>query len=201
MISGNSSERFLFRPLRADEVEVRTGGPLIPRSGTPGGPADHYICPLLVYKDARVDQTLLDEVMGPLGWKREHRIEAGRCFCTVSIWDEAKGQWISRTDVGSPTAVEEHKGECSDAFKRACTNLGIGRELYSLRGVCAYVLPSEIDSSGRVTTRFRVTVMETDPDSRRIKRLVIEDSSGRRRFEYGTPSSEKSTESSTSNNR
>ena len=171
---------FLFRPLRADEVEVRVGGSPIPHRETPGGQVTYWLCPLLLYKDARADMTVLDETVGPLGWKREHRMEGGRCFCTVSVWDEAKGQWISRTDVGSPTAVEEVKGECSDAFKRACTCLGIGRELYSAGQVYACLLPEEM-SGDRVLVRFRVAALETDPQTRRITRLAITDSSGQLR--------------------
>ena len=33
-------------------------------------------------------------------------------------------------DVGTPSNFESEKGAASDAFKRACFNLGIGRELY-----------------------------------------------------------------------
>lgn len=168
-----------FRALRADEIEIRQGGPIGRRHGVDG-----LVCPLLLYKDARVDQNILDETLGVLGWKREHSIEEGRCFCTVSVWDERKTQWISKKDVGCPPSIEEVKGECSDAFKRACTNLGIGRELYSLKGICVIVSPSEIDGD-HLAARFRVSSIEVDTESRRITSLEIRDREGNVRYEYG----------------
>jgi hypothetical protein len=49
----------------------------------------------------------------------------------VSIWDDAKKQWISKEDTGTESNTEKEKGLASDSFKRACFNWGIGRELYS----------------------------------------------------------------------
>jgi hypothetical protein len=55
----------------------------------------------------------------------------GNLYCTVSIWDDKKGQWIAKSDCGVESNTEKEKGEASDAFKRACVNWGIGRELYT----------------------------------------------------------------------
>lgn len=106
-----------FRPLRADEIEVRVGN--VGKSGVT----------LLLYKDARVDMRLLDEVVGPFNWKREHSRENANC--TVSIYDSEKGEWVSKEDTGTESNTEKEKGLASDSFKRACFNWGIGRELYS----------------------------------------------------------------------
>lgn len=86
---------------------------------------------LLLYKDARVDMRMLDEAVGPLNWQRRHELIGDRLYCTVSVWDVEKGQWISKQDVGTESYTEKEKGQASDAFKRACFNLGIGRELYT----------------------------------------------------------------------
>lgn len=106
-----------FRPLRADEIEVRVGS-IGPKGVT-----------LLLYKDARVDMKLLDEVVGPFNWKREHSRENANC--TVSIYDDEKKEWVSKEDTGTQSFTEAEKGLASDSFKRACFNWGIGRELYS----------------------------------------------------------------------
>ena len=45
---------------------------------------------LLLYKDARVDQNILDETVGPENWQRSHEIIGDNLYGTVSIWDEAK---------------------------------------------------------------------------------------------------------------
>lgn len=83
---------------------------------------------ILAYKDARVDMQRLDKAVGSLNWKREHI--NNNANCVVSIWDESKKQWVSKEDTGTESNTEKQKGLASDAFKRACFNWGIGRELY-----------------------------------------------------------------------
>ncbi len=84
---------------------------------------------MLLYKDARCDQNVLDEAVGPYNWQRSHNRDNANCI--VSIWDEKKGQWISKEDTGTESRTEAEKGLASDSFKRACFNWGIGRELYT----------------------------------------------------------------------
>ncbi len=86
---------------------------------------------LLLFKDARVDQKILDEAFTPFGWKRSHQSIDGNLYCTVEIWDEYKSQWIAKQDVGTVSYSEKEKGQASDSFKRACFNWGLGRELYT----------------------------------------------------------------------
>ncbi len=112
-------EQKMIRLLRADEIECRIG--TISEKGVS----------LLLYKDARVDMKILDEVYGPLNWQRRHEMIGGFMFCILSIWDASKGQWISKMDVGTESYTEKEKGQASDSFKRACVSLGIGRELYT----------------------------------------------------------------------
>ena len=108
------------RLLKPDEISCRvqqvtdTGGAII-----------------LLYKDARVDMNVLDETYGPMNWKREHQTIDGNLYCTISVWDDTKAQWVSKQDVGTESFTEATKGEASDAFKRAGFNWGIGRELYT----------------------------------------------------------------------
>ena len=108
-----------IRLLRADEIECRVS--TINEKGLS----------LLLYKDARVDQRILDETFTPLGWQRTHQSIDGNLYCTVEIWDDAKKQWIAKQDVGTMSYTEKEKGQASDSFKRACFNIGIGRELYT----------------------------------------------------------------------
>ena len=84
---------------------------------------------LLLYKDARCDQAILDECVGTLNWQRHHTRDNANCI--VSIWDEKKQQWIDKEDTGTESNTEKEKGLASDSFKRACFNWGIGRELYT----------------------------------------------------------------------
>ena len=107
------------RLLRADEIECRIA--MINEKGLS----------LLLYKDARTDQNILDEVFTPFGWKRSHQCIDGHLYCNVEIWDDEKQQWIGKQDVGTISYAEKEKGQASDSFKRACFNWGIGRELYT----------------------------------------------------------------------
>lgn len=107
----------LSEPLPIDQIDFRV------QSINRGGYAT-----ILAYKDARADMQRLDDVCGPLGWKREHL--NGNHNCIVSVFDPDRNHWVSKEDTGTESNAEAAKGLASDSFKRACTNWGIGRELY-----------------------------------------------------------------------
>lgn len=107
----------MFRDLRKDEIDVRVA--MCKQNGVS----------LLLYKDARVDQDILDETVGAMNWQRKHTRDNANCI--VEIWDSGKQQWISKEDTGTESNTEKEKGLASDSFKRACFNWGIGRELYT----------------------------------------------------------------------
>ena len=111
----------VFRTLRANEIELRIGQKA----------RDGKTKSILLYKDARVDMRLLDEVIKPMNWQREHLEISGVLYCKVSIWDDERKSWVSRMDAGEKSNIAADKGQASDAFKRACASWGIGRELYS----------------------------------------------------------------------
>ena len=96
-----------FRPLRADEIECRVS--TVSEKGAS----------VLLYKTARTDMDLLDETVGPMNWQRTHQIIDGNLYCTISIWDDEKKQWVAKQDVGTESNTEKEKGQASDSFKRA----------------------------------------------------------------------------------
>lgn len=108
-----------FRALKAKEIEVRIG--TIGEKGVT----------LLLYKDARCDQNILDETVGEMNWQRDHKEVKGNLYAGVGIYDNEKKQWVWKWDCGTESYTEKEKGEASDSFKRACFNWGIGRELYT----------------------------------------------------------------------
>ena len=144
---------------------------------------------LLLYKDARVDMKILDSVYGAMNWQRKHTVINGQLFCSVLIWDESKKQWIEKQDVGTESATEAEKGRASDSFKRACFNVGIGRELYNAPFVYIKLDSSEVtkNSKGKPTTytRFEVTAMEYDKQAEKFVKLEICDNKGRKRYQLG----------------
>ena len=154
-----------FRTLRADEIDVRVA------SGKSTGVS------LLLYKDARCDMNILDEAVGPFGWKREHARDNANCI--VSIWDSEKEQWISKEDTGTESRADadgnEKKGLASDSFKRACFNWGIGRELYT--GPFIWINAKDVNltqqKNGKYTTFDRFSVAEIGYTDNKITSLKI----------------------------
>lgn len=166
-----------IRPLLASEIECRVG--TMKKDGTG--------CSLLLYKDARVDMRLLDEVFGPMNWKRTHDVVNGNLFCTLSIWDDEKKEWISKQDVGVESKTEAEKGQASDAFKRAGFNWGLGRELYTGPFIWVSLDKSEVHQRGDsygLYTKFNVKQIEYN-DQKEIILLVIVDNKGRVRYTFG----------------
>lgn len=106
-------------PLEIKEIDFRV------QSINKGGYAT-----ILAYKDARVDMNRLDLVYGSEYWQKKYQSLNGNLFCSVGIYNKELKEWVWKEDVGTESNTEKEKGQASDAFKRACFNLGIGRELY-----------------------------------------------------------------------
>ena len=164
-----------IRLLKANEIDVRVQ--MVNQN---------YIS-VLLYKDARVDMKILDETFGPMNWQRHHDVINNNLFCTVSIYDDDKKQWISKQDVGIPSYTQAEKGEASDSFKRACINIGIGRELYSAPGIFIKPLQGEVtQNKNKYQTKTRFFVKEIEYDNKReIAYLVIVDGKGNQRYSWG----------------
>lgn len=167
-----------FRLLRADEIDVRIS---IVKDWGIG---------LLLYKDARCDQNILDETVGAMNWQRHHTRENANCI--VSIWDSEKNQWIEKEDTGTESYTEKEKGLASDSFKRACFNWGIGRELYTAPFI--WIPASEYSGkqdpkTNRFSTYDRFKVVQIGYDGRKIDSLaIINEKTGRTVYEL-TPTS------------
>ena len=130
---------------------------------------------LLLYKTARVDMRILDEVYGVMNWQRRHEVINGNLFCTISVWDSEKSQWVSKQDVGTESNAEAEKGQASDAFKRAGFAWGIGRELYDAPFIWISGKVSKYD-------RFHVTDIQYDREKQAFTRLTICDDKGKERY-------------------
>ena len=127
----------LKKPLHISQIQFRL------QSVNRGGYAT-----VLAYKDARVDMDRLDEVVGIGKWSRKHEFINGQLFCSVGIYNQELGQWVWVQDVGTESNTEKEKGRASDAFKRACFNLGIGRELYAYPPIKLKLDPDEFEVDG-----------------------------------------------------
>ena len=144
---------------------------------------------LLLYKNARVDMKIRDELFTPMGWKRTHKLIGDRLYCQVEVWDAEKKEWICKEDVGVESNTEAEKGQASDSFKRACVNWGIGRELYTAPRISVELTDKEYtrgqDGKIRVWATFGVKSIGYDANSRTITSLEIQDRFGNVRFSMG----------------
>lgn len=137
---------------------------------------------LLLYKDARADMKILDELYTPMGWKRTHRLIGDRLYCCVEIYNERIGEWIAKEDVGTESNTEAEKGQASDSFKRACVNWGIGRELYSAPKIYVTLKQGEYyydrNNKIKVSATFNVSNIDYNVKERTIQVLDIVDKQG-----------------------
>ena len=169
-----------IRLLKASEIECRVGQ---------CGKSSKGWCSILLYKDARCDQRILDEVFGMFGWKRKHEVINGQLCCTVSIKDPVSGEWVDKQDVGVESNTEAVKGSFSDAFKRASFNWGVGRELYTAPKIFITLGENEmVQKNGKWTVSPKVSFIVSEigyDESRNINKLVIVDNNGVLRYKLG----------------
>lgn len=169
-----------IRSLKPNEIEIRV------QQVTSKG------VQLLLYKDSRCDKRILDETFGITGWKNRYEEIKNNLFCTISIWDDEKKEWIDKCDCGTESFSEKEKGEASDAFKRAGFNVGIGRELYTRIFYFANVpTKKETDKNGKEKwvmenpyEKFEITDLQTNAETEKIEKIKIVDSSGKTVFSY-----------------
>jgi len=172
-----------IRTLKANEIECRVQS--VKKTG----------CVLLIYKDARVDMNILDEVFGSENWQRTHEVINGNLFCNVEIWSEEKKCWVKKQDVGTESNTEKEKGQASDSFKRACFNIGIGRELYTAPFTWINLAEHEVnESNGKFSLKFGISFKVKEigyNENREINKLIIEDNKGVERFKYNENANKK----------
>lgn len=167
----------LSEPLSVNDIDFRV------QSINKGGYAT-----ILAYKNARVDMQRLDDVVGPLNWKRKHSRNNHNCI--VSIYSSDIGEWVSKEDTGVESMSAAEKGLASDSFKRACFNWGIGRELYDYPLIQVKLKFSEYTIQGeRVKQTWELKLNEwlwySEFDDKKITFLAARDNENVR-FQWGT---------------
>lgn len=131
----SETKQKLLAPFDAAEVRIRTD-----RTNMP-------------YITARVAMTRLDEV---LPWQWEFGLsdptilEGGTMILRGSIRIHTEGRKLEFADVGMAPPdsgkgmAKQAKQAVSDAFKRCCVHLGIGRYLYEMQGVKPNQIPKPV---------------------------------------------------------
>ena len=163
-----------FRNLEADEIEVRVAR------------CTAKTVELLLYKDARCDQNILDETVGPLNWNRSHKEVKSSLYCSIGIYDKDKAEWVYKSDCGAQSNMEPQKGEASDSFKRAGFNWGIGRELYTAPRIKTGI--AEIVPKGGNTfvcyDRFKVEHIKITEDKKITELIIYNETKNARAFAW-----------------
>ena len=164
-----------FRSLCADEIECR-----VQSCGEKNGKS---WCRVLLYKDARCDMNILDEMIGPENWQRDHKELKGNIYCGVGINVNANKMrnsepleplWVWKWDCGAESNTEKEKGEASDSFKRACVNWGIGRELYTKIPINIFELPYKVvKDKVAIDGTFEIEKIEIDKPNNEIIALSL----------------------------
>jgi len=160
-----------FRPLKASEIDVRIGN--VAKSGS------GFF--LLLYKNARVDQTILDETVGQWNWQCKYYQVKNTMVCSVGIYNEERNEWLWKDNGGDDDyQAEQVKAELSDAFKRACFNWGIGRELY-------YSPKIWVNQDGENDSKdhYSVKVIEYDTNKKITNLVIVNDKTKKVVFRYG----------------
>lgn len=172
-----SFEKLNFRTLNANEIECRVGNTI----KDPQNKDKVKAFFLLLYKNARGDQIILDETVGQFNWKCNYYQVKNTMVCSVSIWNDERKEWVSKDNGGDDDFnTEQVKAELSDSFKRACFNWGIGRELYYAPKI--YI---ECDQENTERARYSVKVIEYG-ENKRIKQLaIINDKTKKVVYSYG----------------
>ena len=161
----------VFRPLKASEIDVRVGN--VAKSGS------GFF--LLLYKNARVDQTILDETVGQWNWQCKYYQVKNTMVCSVGIYNEERNEWLWKDNGGDDDyQAEQVKAELSDAFKRACFNWGIGRELY-------YSPKIWVNQGGENDSKdhYSVKVIEYDTNKKITKLAIVNDKTKEIVYSYG----------------
>lgn len=150
--------------LRPEDVEVRV-------ATTKNGKTT-----LLLYQDSRCAMRALDKQFGSFGWQMDYKVVGDQIYGTLSIYDEEKQMWISKSDTGDKSNISEDKGQSSDILKRCAVRWGFARELYTTPKIV-------VDDDGYGCSGYKVSEINYD-SNRNITHLVIVNRFGKEAFKW-----------------
>ena len=168
-----------FILLRADEIDVKV------KQVTEKGAL------ALLYKTARTDMAILDETFGVMNWTDDYKEIKGNLYCGIGVRETEEKPFIWKWDCGIESREDEEgnqkKGEASDAFKRAGTKLGIGRELYTSPFIFLKVETISDGKKWQLKNKFQgFSVSQIGYDAKRnISNLVIVNDKNEVVFTFG----------------
>lgn len=139
--------------LTAEDIEVRV-------ATTKNGKTT-----LLLYQDSRCAMRALDKHFGNFGWQMDYKVVGDQIYGTLSIYDEERNIWVSKSDTGDKSNISEDKGQSSDILKRCAVRWGFATELYTSPKIV-------VDDDGYGCSGYKVIEIQYD-SNRKINHLVI----------------------------
>ena len=130
---------------------------------------------MLLYIDSRAVVSLLNETVGNMNWTSEFYEANGQMIGKISIYDEDRDIWVSKSDTGSESNIEAEKGLVSDIYKRVLSRWGV-QELYSAPRITW-------DDDGYGNTGYKVSHIAYD-ENRNIISLQIVNRWGKEAFKW-----------------
>lgn len=171
-----------MRKLKANEIECRVSQ--VTAKGVT----------LLLYKTARVDRAILDEMYTACGWQNDFKVIDGKMYGGIGVRisdDNGNFEWVWKWDCGTESNTEAEKGQASDCFKRAGFKWGIGVELYTAPFI--FVLEPTEEKNGKYYMKDRYkkfVVKEIEYTNDVISYLIITDDKGKEVFKFNNQSTE-----------
>lgn len=120
---------------------------------------------MLLYQDSRCTARNLDKQFGQFGWQIDYKVVGQQIYGTLSIYDEEKQQWVSKSDTGDKSNISEDKGQSSDILKRCAVRWGFGTELYTSPRIV-------VEDDGYGNSGYKVSKIQYN-DNREIIQLTI----------------------------
>jgi hypothetical protein len=114
-------------------------------------------------------------------WQKDYKEIDGKIYCGVGIKNAENGEWIWKWDCGTEGNFEAEKSEASDAFKRACFNWGLGRELYDTPKI-KIKCPDNYYYNDKLSMTFSVKSIEWNDNE--LADLVIVDKFNKVVYDY-----------------
>lgn len=134
---------------------------------------------LLLYQDSRCAMRALDKQFGSFGWQMDYKVIGDQIYGTLSIYDEDKQMWVSKSDTGDKSNISEDKGQSSDILKRCAVRWGFAVELYTSPRI-------QIDDDGYGNSGYKVS--EIAYEGRKISHLAIVNRFGKEVFKWDADS-------------
>ena len=141
--------------LQPEDIEVRVGNKI----------KDTDNISLLLYQDSRCTARNLNKQFGAFGWQIDYKVVGDQIYGTLSIWDEDKKQWVSKSDTGDKSNISEDKGQSSDILKRCAVRWGFGTELYTAPKI---IVPND----GYNCSGYKVSEIQYN-DNREITHITL----------------------------